>query len=709
MRTATIIVPTLGAPQLGELLASLSGRPSWAELIVVDNGSGRAREAVLAAGDTNARVIELERNAGFSRAVNLAAHEASGDALVLVNDDCVCDPGFVEAITTPLDPGRGVTMVAGVMRDRADPTLIDTAGIELDAGLVGQDYLTGEPLERLASVADPIGPSGAAAAYDRATFLELGGFDENLFAYWEDVDLALRMRLAGGRCVLARAALGTHEHSATHGSGSAEKNYLMGFGRGYLARKWGVLRSPSRLARALATDTVICAGQLVLDRNIGGIRGRIRGLAAGRRFAHFPAAELEGLLVPGGPARTLGRHGRRRFRLRARPLAGGEHRALVVLHAGGETGPLESLRGELGWLAGRGPLHVAMPGGDPTVDWLDDIATVHELEISPATTPRGPRGIVAAGRQLTGEVRRLRELIEDVNPDIVLVVTSMLPAAFLAARRERRPTLAYIAEIHAGAGPLRRAGGRALLALASRSSDAVIACSEAVARRFSRRARGEVAVVEPPVSARYADGDGAAFREGNGIEAGDRVILAVGNLSRGRGQDLLIRALPRIRQAVPGARLVLVGRTFPRAKDQAYEATLRALVRERGLEAEVTIAGEVADIASAYAAADLLVNPVRVAESFGRAACEALVAGVPVVSARVGAVPEVLAGLPGVAFVSPGNVRALAAAVIDVLGSEEAIAQAREAGPIVLERYSEERSLAAFKEIVERLLQRLSV
>ena len=58
-------------------------------------------------------MIRLDRNAGYSRAINLAAREAAGDALVLLNDDCVCDPGFVKAIVARLDPAAGVTMVGG--------------------------------------------------------------------------------------------------------------------------------------------------------------------------------------------------------------------------------------------------------------------------------------------------------------------------------------------------------------------------------------------------------------------------------------------------------------------------------------------------------------------------------------------------------------------------------------------------------------------
>ena len=152
-------------------------------------------------------VIRLERNIGYTRGVNLAARKAGGDALVLLNDDCVCDPGYVEAVVAPLDPAAGVTMAAGVMREARDPARIDTRG---DAARPNAARLR-LPERRAGGVPgtrrpDPIGPSGAAAAFDREAFLAAGGFDEKLFAYWEDVDLVLRMRLEGARCALARDA-----------------------------------------------------------------------------------------------------------------------------------------------------------------------------------------------------------------------------------------------------------------------------------------------------------------------------------------------------------------------------------------------------------------------------------------------------------------------------------------------------------------------
>jgi N-acetylglucosaminyl-diphospho-decaprenol L-rhamnosyltransferase len=207
-----------------------------------------------------------------------------------------------------------VPMAAGVMRDARSPELIETAGIELDRTLLAYDYLNGEPLTVLeGAVADPLGPTGAAAAFDREAFLAAGGFDERIFAYLEDVDLVLRLRRDGGRCRLAKDAQGTHEHSATLGPGSARKDYLAGFGRGYLLRKWSVL-SPGRLPGVLVRELGQAAAQAVVDRNLGPIRGRVQGLRAGRPSEPYPPAELLG--DPPSLATAVRRRWRRRARLR---------------------------------------------------------------------------------------------------------------------------------------------------------------------------------------------------------------------------------------------------------------------------------------------------------------------------------------------------------------------------------------------------------
>lgn len=312
-------MPTVnGADRLPHLLESLDRQTVEHEVIVIDNGSPGAEASKVCEGRANVRAIRLERNAGFGRAMNLGVSRAQGEAIVMVNDDCTCDPEFVERIAEALDPERDIVMAAGVMRDRDEPHLIEAAGMELDATLFCTDYLYGEPVERLdhgGGLEDPIGPCGAAAAFDRAAFLAVGGFDERLFAYWEDVDLVLRLRRAGGRCVLARGARGTHGHSSTLGPGSPQKNYLAGFGRAYVLRKWGVL-AWRRLPGVMARELGVCVAQAIVDRNLAGVRGRVRGYLAARPTEPYPAHLL--LSSGTGTVTALRRRASRRATMRRR-------------------------------------------------------------------------------------------------------------------------------------------------------------------------------------------------------------------------------------------------------------------------------------------------------------------------------------------------------------------------------------------------------
>jgi N-acetylglucosaminyl-diphospho-decaprenol L-rhamnosyltransferase len=296
-REATVIVPSLTGARLGALLESLAVQTVERQVIVVDNGSTGGSVSDACAPHPEVEVVRLDHNAGFSRAVNLGAARAEGHALVLINDDVVCDPSFVAELTEALDPASGVVMASGVLRSAAEPDRIDAAGIELDQTLMLFDYLNGEPLSRLeAPVPDPLLPVGAAAAFDADAFREVGSFDERIFAYWEEVDLSLRMLQRGGRCRLAPRAQGDHRHSATLGVGSRGKNYLTGFGRGYMLRKWNVLTA-RRLPAVLVRELSVCAAHAVLDRNLASVQGRLRGYRAAQPTERYPAELLRGRRV----------------------------------------------------------------------------------------------------------------------------------------------------------------------------------------------------------------------------------------------------------------------------------------------------------------------------------------------------------------------------------------------------------------------------
>ena len=311
-RSVTVIVPTvLGGERLRAAVGSVDVAAEDRELLVVNNSADEAAVAPCAelAG---VRILAMGRNTGFSHAVNRAAAEARGEVLVLLNDDCVCEPGFLDEISATVDPGQGIVMAASVLLDPRDRSRVESAGMELDRTLAVFDYMHGRPASSIApGLRDPIGPSAAAAAFDTAAFLGAGGFDERIFAYWEDVDLVLRLRLDGAGCVLAQRARATHQLSATLGVGSAEKNRLMGFGRAYILRKWRAL-SPARAPAILLHEAAICGGQLLLDRSAAGIAGRIAGWRAARPTFPYPQAELAAHPAP--PVRAqLGRRLRRRL------------------------------------------------------------------------------------------------------------------------------------------------------------------------------------------------------------------------------------------------------------------------------------------------------------------------------------------------------------------------------------------------------------
>ena len=115
-----------------------------------------------------------------------------------------------------------------------------------------------------------------------------------------------------------------------------------------------------------------------------------------------------------------------------------------------------------------------------------------------------------------------------------------------------------------------------------------------------------------------------------------------------------------------GARCVIAGDPFPRPQDVAYRERLLALIAELELEDSVVVAGHVEDVGDVYAAADVIVNPARFNEPFGRVPFEAAVAGKPAVVTRVGAIPELLRDERSALIVEPEEPYALALAVIRV-------------------------------------------
>jgi GT2 family glycosyltransferase len=208
VRVAVVVPCRDGRRWLPELLASIDGqtrRPD-AVLVVDDASTDGSADWLRARG---VAVLRLERNAGFAAAVNRGIESVDADAVALVNTDVVLDPDWLERAAGRLEDG--VASVATKMVSLADPAILDDCGDVLRRdGVCEQrghglrdDGAYDAPGEVFAACA-------GAALYRRDAVLGIGGFDESLFAYLEDVDLGLRLRLAGWRCayepVVARHA-----------------------------------------------------------------------------------------------------------------------------------------------------------------------------------------------------------------------------------------------------------------------------------------------------------------------------------------------------------------------------------------------------------------------------------------------------------------------------------------------------------------------
>lgn len=309
MRPAVYIPNFNGAPHLGRALQSLREQSRPLDVVVVDNGSSDGSAALVREEFPEVTVLELGRNLGFGPALNRAVAAHPGDPLILLNSDAECEPRFVEALLDSF--AEGVDAVAGVLVQERSPDLIDSAGVVADATLMGFDYLHGEPLEAALTAADPLGPTGGAALYRQAAFDAVGGFDERIFLYYEDLDLALRMAAAGATCRLAGGARALHAYSASLGARSGQKFARTGWSRGYMLRRYGVMRRPRLALRALACEGALCAGQLLIDRSAKGIGGRLRGWRDGGGLPdrEAGAAPLLDLSTAGALSLRRRRHG----------------------------------------------------------------------------------------------------------------------------------------------------------------------------------------------------------------------------------------------------------------------------------------------------------------------------------------------------------------------------------------------------------------
>jgi len=219
VRASVIVVAHAGFHHLEDSIGSLEGGLAAGdfEVILVDNASPDRCGDAAAERWPGLHVIRTNRNLGFAGGVSVAAGRAFGDVLILLNDDAAAEEGFVEAHLQVLADNPQAAATAGRLTSwdgsRHDfvrgGVTFDTHAFQLGQGRpVGEvdPPAPGDPL--------PFACGGNMAMYRRDWEI-LGGFDDGLFAYFEDVDLGWRVWAAGREVVAAPEAVARHRGSAT--------------------------------------------------------------------------------------------------------------------------------------------------------------------------------------------------------------------------------------------------------------------------------------------------------------------------------------------------------------------------------------------------------------------------------------------------------------------------------------------------------------
>jgi GT2 family glycosyltransferase len=283
-----VVVPTYNGWELTRTcLEQLQLQTAQHSVIVVDNASTDGTPERVRRSFSSVRVIERAQNRGFAVACNAGARAGDGDVVVLLNNDVECSPHFLERVIAPLRENDRIGSVAAVLV-KPGRTMIDSVGLTADRTFAGFPRLRGRSVAEL-GFASPVlaGPAGAAGAFRRVAWEQVDGLDEHVFMYGEDLDLALRLRAAGWETAVAPDAVAVHVGSASIRHRSHLQRYHGAFARGYLLRRYGVLKSRAAL-RAVVTEAIVVVGDALVSRDLAAAHGRIAGWRSAAGLARRP-------------------------------------------------------------------------------------------------------------------------------------------------------------------------------------------------------------------------------------------------------------------------------------------------------------------------------------------------------------------------------------------------------------------------------------
>lgn len=278
----SVVIPNWnGITFLSGCLEALCGQtyPSI-EILVADNASTDGSQALLGERFPSVRLVQLEANRGFTGACNAGIRAATGDIIILLNNDTEVAPDWVSEVVAAFErhPEAGLVASKMLLFDRRD-TLHTAGDVVYVHGLPGNRGVWQPDGEQYNHEEYVFSACGGSAAYRKSMLDQVGLLDDDFFFSCEDVDLAWRAQLAGWKCIYAPRAVVYHRLAATGGGVTASfhdgRNFLWVIAKNYpgplMRRHW----------RAILGAQIGLAWAAVKAWRGAAARARLRGMAAG--------------------------------------------------------------------------------------------------------------------------------------------------------------------------------------------------------------------------------------------------------------------------------------------------------------------------------------------------------------------------------------------------------------------------------------------
>lgn len=341
---------------------------------------------------------------------------------------------------------------------------------------------------------------------------------------------------------------------------------------------------------------------------------------------------------------------------------------------------------------------VAFLARGPFVDDVRDVG-VETLLLPPAGRLRDLPGLPSIVRALTRTVRESRADVVQATGEKMSILTGW------AARAARRPAVFWLHDAPASRGPAGRIVQRAM-SLTPHAS--VVACAGWLARDFSRRLRIRATAIHNGIDPDGLPRPGSA-RETLTSDAGwpaDAVVVGhFARLQRWKGTEVFLRAAARVAASRPEARFLIVGGALY-GREDAYARSLPRLARDLGLDGLVRFTGYRADALELMGSVDAVVHSSLLPDPFPMVVLEAMALGRPLVATRTRGPEEAIDDSRTGLLVAPGDSRALAGAIDDLVASPALRRRLGDgARAAVLERFSARGMAARFEELYRTLVR----